>query len=385
MTNASRPRVAYLVSMKSGIHSFVFRELEELERRGLPSILYPTKVGKGPYMPHSHWKLRRFGAGTLVLGFAKSLFRRPRSLLRVLIEAARFRAWVDVALALDFSNHMEEEGITRIHCHFGDHKLFIGYFSGQMLDLPVSVTIHAYELYNNPNPRLFRHVLDRIGDVITISDYNRRVLEREYGVPPEKVHIIRLFTDKGLDEEPARSRSGPFTILIVSRFVEKKGHRTLFRAVARLRDLDVRLQVVGGGPLDLKSMVSQMGIQDRVEFLGKVPDDALKELYQGCDVFCLPSETPESGDKEGIPVVLMEAMAYGKPVIATRHAGIPEIVEEILIDEGDDEALAENIESLMNDRELGARLGENNRRIIREKYSSENVNALLRIFRRDDA
>ncbi|MFQ5910020.1 MAG: glycosyltransferase family 4 protein, partial [Thermoplasmata archaeon] len=357
----------------------------ELERHGLPFLLYPTKVGKGPYVPHSQWKIHRFGPGTLAIGFAKSLFRRPRSLLRALAEAARFRAWVDVALALDFSNHMEEEGITRIHCHFGDHKLFIGYFSGQMLDVPVSVTIHAYELYNNPNPRLFKHVLDRISDVITISDYNKRVLEQEYGVPPEKVHVIRLFTDKGLEEEPVRPRSGPFTILIVSRFVEKKGHRTLFEAVARLRDRDVRLQVVGGGPLDLKSMVSGIGIQDKVEFLGKVPDDALKELYQGCDVFCMPSETTDYGDKEGIPVVLMEAMAYGKPVIATRHAGIPEIVEEILIDEGDDEALAENIKSLMNHRELGARLGENNRRIIREKYSSENVNALLGIFRRGDA
>lgn len=385
MTNSSSPKVAYLVSMKNGIHSFIFRELEELERHGLSFVLYPTKIGKGPYMPHGQWKVRRFGLGTVALGLAKSLLRRPRSLLGALVEAARFRAWVDIALALDFSSDMEKEGITRIHCHFGDHKLFVGYFSGEMLDMPVSVTIHAYELYNNPNTRLFRHVLDRVDKVITISDHNKGVLEREYGVPPERVRVIRLFTDKGLDEEPVRSHSGPFTILMVSRFVEKKGHRTLFEAVARLRDLDIRLQVVGSGPLDLKSTVIGMGMQDKVEFLGKVPDDVLKELYRACDVFCLPSETTESGDKEGIPVVLMEAMAYGKPVIATRHAGIPEIVEEILIDESDDEALAESIKSLMNDRELGARLGENNRRIIREKYSSENVDALLEIFRREDA
>jgi glycosyltransferase involved in cell wall biosynthesis len=371
--------------MKDGVHSFIFRELEELERRGLSFVLYPTKVGVGPYMPPASWKVHRLGFGSFVLGFVRAVFRRPRALLSLLIEAAKFRAWMDFALAVDFSKDMEDRGISRVHCHFGDHKLFIGYFCGKALDVPVSVTIHAYELYNNPNPRLFRHVLHRVSEIVTISEYNKSVLVREYGVPPARVHVIRLFTDKGLDEEPLGDSSAPFTILIVSRLVEKKGHKTLFEAVAKLKALDLRLQVVGGGPLDLGSLSEKMGIQDRVEFLGKVPDDGLKRLYRACDLFCLPSETTEYGDKEGIPVVIMEAMAFGKPVIATRHAGIPEIVEEILIEEGDSEALAENIKSLMNDKELRTRLGEDNRRIIREKYSSENVNGLLQIFRRDDA
>jgi glycosyltransferase involved in cell wall biosynthesis len=384
MTDSSAPKIAYLVSMKNGIHSFIFRELEELEKDGLPFVLYPTQVGDGPYMPSGSWKVHRLGSRTFASGLLRAFFRRPKSFLSTLIKAAKFRAWMDFALAIEFSKDMEDEGISRVHCHFGDHKLFIGYFCGESLGLPVSVTIHAYELYNNPNPPLFRHVLQRVSEIVTISDFNKGVLVREYGVPSARVQVIRLFTDKGLEEDSPADSEAPFTILMVSRRVEKKGHKTLFEAVSKLKDLDLRLQVVGSGPLDLKSLSRRIGIQDRVEFLGRVSDEGLRSLYRGCDIFCLPSETTEYGDKEGIPVVLMEAMAYGKPVIATRHAGIPEIVEEILIDEGDSEALADGIKKLFNDGNLRARLGERNREIIREKYSSKNVNALIEIFRRDD-
>lgn len=385
MTGKSPPKIGYVISMKSGIHSFVFRELKELANGGLLFVLYPIMLGQGPYMPEANWKVHRFNTFSLARGLVRVLLRNPKSFLVALADAARFGAFLDLAVAIDFSDNMDNEGITRVHCHFGDHKLFVGYFCGILLGLPVSVTIHAYELYNNPNPRFFRRILSRVDEVITVSDFNRKVLEAKYRVRNDNIHVIRLFTDKGLDEDISYSLGDPFTVLTVSRFVEKKGHRTLFQAVARLKDKNLRLQVVGGGPLSLKPLARRMNIESKVVFLGKVSDDELRRLYRECDVFCLPSETPDSGDREGIPVALMEAMAYGKPVIATRHAGIPELVQEILIDERNSEALAEGIVDLMKDEDLRRRLGQRNRDIIREKYSSKNVNALLEIFRRDRA
>ncbi|MFQ6060527.1 MAG: glycosyltransferase family 4 protein [Thermoplasmata archaeon] len=369
--------------MKNGIHSFTFRELSELERRGVSFVLYPTKAGKGPYLPYPHWKVHYYNVGTLLWSFVVFAFRRPRQLLEALVEATRFRGLIDLIISLDFSRNMLEERIGRIHCHFGDHKFFIGHFCKMVLGLPLSVTIHAYELYNNPNPRLFERALVKTNEVITISEYNKRVLEEACKVPSEKIHVVRLFTDKGLDEEISQARSDPFSILMVSRFVEKKGHKTLFEAIARLQDSDLRLQVVGDGPLDLRSLAKEIGILDKVEFLGNVSDGQLRELYRECNVFCLPSETPDSGDKEGIPVVLMEAMAFGKPVISTRHAGIPELVKEILVDERDASSLADGIRLLMDDEELRMSLGKKNREIIRKKYSSENVDELLRVFKGD--
>jgi len=127
-------------------------------------------------------------------------------------------------------------------------------------------------------------------------------------------------------------------------------------------------------------LAKSLGIEDKVTIFGEVSDDFLKVLYDSCDIFCLPSKTTRKGEKEGIPVALMEAMSYGKPVISTRHAGIPELVEEILVEENNVDELAKAIELLVDNPDLRRKLGERNRKIIEEKYSKKNVTKLRNIF-----
>ena len=114
---------------------------------------------------------------------------------------------------------------------------------------------------------------------------------------------------------------------------------------------------------------------------GQISDDVLTVLYTYCDIFCMPSRIDKNGVGEGLPVALMEAMSYEKPVVATTHTGIPELVPDILVPENDAARLAEGIRRLVDDRELRRTMGERNRKIVSQQYSAANVRALLDVLK----
>jgi glycosyltransferase involved in cell wall biosynthesis len=113
-------------------------------------------------------------------------------------------------------------------------------------------------------------------------------------------------------------------------------------------------------------------LESKVAFFGALSGTALRALYRECDVFCLPSRTDSFGDKEGFPNVIAEAMAFGKPVVSTLHAGIPEIVNEVLVPENDVEQLALALKKVCDSVEYRKELGKNNRSIVEENFSPSN-------------
>lgn len=371
--------VAYVIPMGSGLHSFVFREIRELVNNGVSVHLFPTKIGVGPYHPEPAWPVHRATPSLAAVAHLRSLLRNPKRYLSTLLEALAFGAWIDFAIAAFVSEKTLSEGLRLVHCHFGDHKLFIGYFAGRLADRPTSVTIHAYELYRNPNPRLFRRILRRIHAIVTVAEYNRAILESSWSVSSERVNVIPLFTDLAPQANHQASRREPIVILTVARFVEKKGHRLFLQALAKLPE-GYEAWIVGSGPLDVAGMARVLGIEDRVRILGRVDNDELEHAYDRADLFCLPSVISSQGDREGIPVALMEAMAHGLPVVASQHAGIPELVEATLVDEGDVDAIALAIKSLGEDLQLRVRQGERNREIIATRYSKRNALRLVSLF-----
>jgi len=164
-------------------------------------------------------------------------------------------------------------------------------------------------------------------------------------------------------------------LLTVARLVEKKGIDVALRALGSLRDElpAVRYDVIGDGPMraELEALAVSLGIADRVRFAGPVANDAVQQAMRDADLFVLTSLTAASGDEEGTPTVLIEAAYAGLPVLATRHAGIPDIVADgesgMLVTENDPAALADGLRTMLASRERWPAMGEAGRRLIIER------------------
>lgn len=307
-------------------------------------------------------------------------FRMPLKYLRLLSEAISTRALTDFILACYFSRHMADVDV--IYATFGDHKLFVGYFCKQLLQKPLVVTIHAYELYQNPNPRLFQRALACCDQIITVTEHNREYLSSHYGIDAVAVEVVRCSVDTH-EYRPERK----FVVLIVGFFVERKGHEILFRALKELGQSDIEVWVVGDEgaedkTVDVPAIASRLGVDHQVAFFGKLSGNALKAVYRACDVFCLPCRTDSYGVAEGFPVAIMEAMAFGKAVITTKHVEIPRIVKQIVIDENDVQGLADAIRQVYRSASLRDQLGVNNRRIAEKVFSARNAARASELLRR---
>jgi glycosyltransferase involved in cell wall biosynthesis len=177
-------------------------------------------------------------------------------------------------------------------------------------------------------------------------------------------------------------RTNRRTILIPARLAEKKGHEYLFRALAIVRDhydVPIRCLVVGDGPLrkHLEQLRAVLNLEETVELVGQVPHEELFQLYAGgtVDAVVLPSVVAHDGEREGIPVALMEAMAFGIPIITTPNGGIRELAEGVgsLVPERDPQALAAAIHRLMSDELFAQEIGAAGRRRIEERFSTDAV------------
>lgn len=367
--------IAYIIQMKAGLNRFIYREIKSLHNSGINVILFPLRYTKGPYMPEKTWEVFCPTPFKILIYSATAFVRHPLKTLGLLKESIASRSSIDFLIALQFSAEMSKRDISHIHCHFADHKLFIGYYCKKILNIPLFVTVHAYELYNNPNHPMLIEALKECDRIITISKYNKKILTDDFGVEDTKIIVNYLFVEN-IDNSVNKTK-----VLIVGRYVEKKGHDTLFHALKQLEREDVVLWVAGiGDDSHLKSMARDLGVENKIVFFGEVSDTMLQLLYEYCDIFCLPSKSAQNGDSEGIPVSLMEAMSYGKPVISTRHAGIPELVDNFLIEENDVESLTVLLNKLIDDTDLRHSEGVENQKIIMNRFSEKNLQTLKKLF-----
>lgn len=378
MSNGKKRNVAYVLSMPHGLDAWTFREMETLMQDDINITIFPLRYASGPYMPKQDWDCYRFNEWLVILRQLLWLIRYPTIYLPLLLEAIRTHSLIDFLLGFDFAQQMAKRRVEMIHCVFGDHKLFVGYYCKKILKIPLSVALYGYDLRANPNWPMFRRAIELCDRIIVNCDFNKQSLceiaGNELG---QRARVIRHYA-----QIPANDRCDKIRILIVGGFVQRKGHDLLFQAVSSLgAEADnVEIWVAGyPGPVDMSQLARDFGIEDQVRVFGCVRDRGLDFLYQQCDIFCLPSRTDDQGVSEGLPVALIEAMAHAKPVIATRLAGTPELVEEILIDEGDVKGLVKALKRFIDDPGLRASSGARNLEIVRARHSKQNV-AVLRDF-----
>jgi len=378
-----RLNVALITSMKYGLTQFIYRDICALADKGHRVRLFTLINRPGLFNPLPGWEVNSIVAWRLLLANAVCLFARPGVYLRLLRAAIETRTWSDLAIAVYFAPRLNDADV--LYAYFGDHKLFVGYYCKELTGAPLVVTIRAYELYRNPNPAMFRRALAACDRIITITRHNARLLTERFGAPKDKIEIVRQIVD--LD----RYRDEPkIKILIVGFFAEKKGHDVLFRAIRQLERDDLEVWVVGHATatavrVDCQAMVKRLGIESQVAFFGAQRDNALRALYRECDIFCLPSRPDRFGDHEGFPNVIAEAMAFGKPVVSTRHAGIPEAVDSLLVDENDVDQLADALAAACDSQQLRREVGAANRERAEQMFSPRNADKIEEILQRQAA
>jgi glycosyltransferase involved in cell wall biosynthesis len=232
----------------------------------------------------------------------------------------------------------------------------------------VSTFFSAELMWKGPLRTAFAPILRRIirnSDAITvISSYTReRLHEYEAGVDTVTIPFGAAAKNQGSTTPSHRSATDPFELLFVGRLVKRKGVNVLLNAVKLLEgDRRLHLRIVGGGPElgELQQLATALGITDKVTFDGVVTNERIAELFRQCDALVLPAVVTETGDTEGLGVVLIEAMGYGKPVIASAAGGIVDIVKDndtgLLVPPGDAAALAGSITRAMDDPDEMTRL-----------------------------
>lgn len=273
-----------------------------------------------------------------------------------------------------------------IHAHFGPNGVYAMALA-EKLKIPLLVTFHGYDI------TLIRKAIWRTGKLlyyqlifheeelkakasgfIAVSKFIQSKLI-EQGYPQEKIiqHYIGVDTVKF---SPMAHKSPRRYVLCVGRHTEKKGIDTLLRAFAQITDKhpDVILLQVGQGELTTKlhALAKQLGIDRQVSFLGAQPHEKVLQLMQQAEIFALPSQVAQSGECEGLPIVILEASACGVPVVSTYHSGIPEAVIDgetgFLVSEKDDRSLAEKLDILLSDRTLASQMGERGRKLMSEEF-----------------
>jgi len=382
-------KVAYITSGKVGIHRFTYNELNELSNNKIDFVLCLSQLKSGPWMPKKEWNSIIATRRSVFISFFNLLIVKPKTFLKLFRESIQSGVFFYFLISLSFWLRLKRAHLTSIHCQIGDRKLYIGYFLKILLNIPLSVTIHSHELYQRDvydNNLKLRNLFSFCDKVITISEFNKKLLIENFGISTEKLHLIRLFPEIN-DNEFAKGKT---KILIVANWSEKKGYKILFEAIKEMERCDFVVWVVGGtyyssNSINVADLVQKYGIGDKVALLGRLGGTLLDIVFSACDIFCLPSFTEyyadgEPAEREGIPVALMEAMAWGKPVITTNHAGNSELVNELLVEERDSNGLKKAIEFLLNHPEKWAEYGRKNQKIVADHYSKSNVIKLATIF-----
>ena len=393
--------IAYLISEYPTLgHTYILREVRELRRLGwnVQTISIrkpPPKSSSGSPIEreefNSTWYVLTGRLTDFLVPNLLTLVNRPLRYLRGLMAALRLgrpsprRSALAIAYFLEavyVGYRLQKIGLKHVHTHFSTSVAFV---LAQVFDIHLSMTIHGSAEFDDPVGFALREKIAIAERVCTIS-YSARSQVMRWSSPADwhKLTVIPLgvhVSDRPVVRIPEDRRQ--FELIAVGRMVKVKGLPLLLEAVAVLsaEERNVRLTLVGEGPglSDLKEQAQRLGISDRVVFAGLQDQGSLKQLYSGSDLCVLASLA------EGVPVVLMEAMAMGVPCVAPRIYGIPELIRHgrdgLLFAPSNVRELASAVGRIMDNPALWSQMSRSCWEQIGEKYElGKNVSELSTVF-----
>ncbi|HKB14202.1 MAG TPA: glycosyltransferase family 4 protein, partial [Vicinamibacterales bacterium] len=431
------PTIGYVVKGYPRLSElFIASEIHRLERAGLGLRLFAIKAAdeafrhsildrieaRTDYLPATEsvsgtplWRwlprhARRF-AGPLLRTLAQWPIGVGRGALAALAQAVRARerfcspprkVYVKEFLqAVAIADRLRgAPDIRHLHAHFCHGATTVTWLAASISGRTFSFTAHAKDIYTpslNPAGLLARK-LAAARFAVTCTEANRVYLEQYAGRTPvyRVYHGLNAEFAEIMAGEPARPQTGAsdavLRIVAVGRHVHKKGFDVLIDACANLAAQGVLLEATiigesGDQTHALADRIARCGLADRVRLPRPLPQRALLGEYRRATVFCLPCRVSSDGDRDGIPNVLVEAMASGLPVVTTEVSGIPELVENdrngLLVPPDDAVATAAALLRIFRDRALAERLAANGRAVVAERFDGDRlIGELAMLFRR---
>ena len=289
------------------------------------------------------------------------------------------------------SEIVRKENIIHIHAHWGSTTATMAYIISRLTNIPWSLTLHRWDIAEN---NLLKEKLKSTKFVRIISEHGKNELLGIIGKNYEdkiKVLYMGVKIPEIIPILNKKQNLSEFKIAVPANLVEKKGHKYLIEACAILVKQGVKnfqCFFYGEGPLrnQLKNLINEKGLKDYIKMPGILPHEELIKMYENkdTDLVVLPSIITEKGELEGIPVALMEAMAYRIPVISTNTGGIPELLSNgagIIVEEKSPQKLTEAIIKVMKDVDFRKELSKRELQRIKEDFNIEkNIKILLELI-----
>jgi colanic acid/amylovoran biosynthesis glycosyltransferase len=302
------------------------------------------------------------------------------------LEAARGEDVRYVYQAVVLAREARLRAISHLHAHFATAATTVARLAARFAGLPYTFTAHAKDIFHESvRPADLRRKLADAAVAVTVSDYNLAYLRESYGSAARRVR--RIYNGLDLERFPYRSpRERAPRIVGVGRLVEKKGFVDLIDACAILADEGRKFtcRIVGAGEqeVELRVQIARLGLEDRVELLGPRPQSELVRLVQDAAVLAAPCVVGADGNRDGMPTVLLEAMALGTPCVSTDVTGIPEAIRDgetgLMVSQRDPAALAAAIGRLLEEPNLRDRLADRARRLVEAEFDVNRNAAQLR-------
>ena len=395
--------IAYLAPEIPALSAtFVYNEIIALQKKGYTVIPISVHVPSSPVTENrvstlteqTHYLYKEKGLITLMANLTMlctAPLRYIKAWCTAFSDALRVRLFTRVGLGLIYRVFMasrvavilQENKCTHLHANFAHIPTDIGMYAAQLANIPFSFTSHANDIFERG--WLLPQKVARSKFAVTISEFNKAYLTSKGGAS-NKIHVVRCGVEsKTFTRKTSTPCSPPYQIGTLGRMVEKKGFDILLRAAVSLRRKDIAFQIIiaGNGPLEkkLKALAHHLDIQSHIQFIGPLPHKDVSAWLKTLDLFVLPCQKDCHGDMDGIPVVLMEAMLTGTPVISTKISGIPELISHkkngLLVKPQDVTELANAMEKLLSDPALRAITTENGiKRVLQEFDIELNINRL---------
>ncbi len=397
----STPKVAFLVKTYPKLsETFILGEILGLEARGMQLTIFSLQRPSDAIRQDANARVRAEveyvgdgveGVWPVLREHLTQLATRPVSYVAAML--AQWRRGEpgvskNLAIASRLANAMRMRGLTHVHAHFASYPTSVAAMAARLLGGTYSISAHAKDIYVSEPGTLSRKMRDA-AFTVTCTGHNHRHL-KGIARPGTSVHLMYHGIDfRSFAPAPRPDHPAVPLVLAVGRLRDKKGFATLVAACALLRDRGVsfRCEIVGYGEEHdrLDAMIRAGRVEDRVRLAGTMNHASLIQRYQAAALFAAPCRVSDDGDRDGIPNVLLEAMAMELPVVSTPVSGIPEVVHPretgLLVPPDDAEALADAMEVLIADPLLRRQLGAAARRWVTEHFDNDrNLDTVHRLL-----